>query len=58
MTAKQVEKTFHALYALEDLRDLWRKTTPHHKLTPQQKRGAKALINKVRRALDQIEGEL
>ena len=58
MTQKQVEETFQALYALEDLRELWRKTTPHHKLTPQQKREAKELISKVRKALDKIEKEL
>jgi Sep-tRNA:Cys-tRNA synthetase len=58
MTQKQVEKTFQALYALEDLRELWRKTTPHHKLTPEQKRAAKAHISKVRSAIDQIEREL
>jgi hypothetical protein len=58
MTQKQVEKTFQALYALEDLRELWRRTTPHHKLTPEQRREAKALISKVRTAIDQIEREL
>jgi hypothetical protein len=58
MTQKQVEKTFQALYALEDLRELWRRTTPNHKLTPEQTREAKALIGKVRTAIDQIEREL
>jgi len=58
MTQRQVEKTFQALYALEDLRELWRRTTPHHKLTPEQTREAKAFISNVRTALDQIEREL
>jgi len=58
MTQKQVEKTFQALYALEDLRELWRRTTPHHKLAPEQKSKAEALIQKIRTAIDQIEREL
>ena len=58
MTQKQVEKTFQALYALEDLRELWRKTTPHHKLTQEQKRQAKAFLAEVRKALEQIEEEI
>ncbi len=58
MTRKQVEKTFQALYALEDLRELWRKTTPHHKLAPEQRIEAKALISKIRTAVDDIEREL
>jgi hypothetical protein len=58
MTQNQVEKTFEALYTLEDLRELWRRTAPFHQLTPEQKSKADMLIQKARNALDQIEREL
>ncbi len=58
MTTKIVEKTFEALFALEDLREVWRRTAPFHNLTKEQKREVKASLNRVRRALDEIEGEI
>jgi len=58
MTTKIVEKTFEALFALEDLREIWRKTAPFHNLTKEQKGEAKAILNKVRKTLDEIEGEI
>jgi len=58
MTTKIVEKTFEALFALEDLREIWRKTAPFHNLTKEQKEEAKAILNKVRKILDEIEGEI
>jgi cytochrome c556 len=58
VTAKTVEKTFEALFALEDLREIWRKTAPFHNLTNKQKKEAKAILNKVRKTLDEIEGEI
>jgi len=53
-----VEKTFEALFALEDLREVWRRTAPFHNLTKEQKEGVKAILNRARRALDEIEGEI
>jgi Sep-tRNA:Cys-tRNA synthetase len=58
VTAKIVEKTFEALFALEDLREIWRKTAPFHHLTKEQKEEAEAILNRVRKALDEIEGEI
>jgi len=58
MTTKMVEKTFEALFALEDLREVWRRTAPFHNLTKEQKEGVKAILNRARRALDEIEGEI
>lgn len=55
MTTKIVEKTFEALFALEDLREVLRKTAPFHSLTKEQKEEVKAILNKVRKALDEIE---
>jgi len=53
-----VEKTFEALFALEDLREVWRRTAPFHDLTKEQKEEVKAILNRARRALDEIEGEI
>jgi len=54
---KVVEKTFEALFALEDLRELLRKTAPFD-LTKEQIEEAKKILAKVRKTLDEIEGEL
>jgi len=53
-----VEKTFEALFALEDLREVWRRTAPFHNLTKEQKKVMKTILNRARRALDEIEGEI
>jgi len=58
MTTKVVEKTFEALFALEDLREVWRRTAPFHYLTEEQKEGVKAILNRARRDLEEIEGEI
>jgi hypothetical protein len=55
---KIVEETFEALFALEDLREVLRKTAPFHNLTKEQEKEVKAILNKVRKALDEIEGEI
>ena len=58
MVEKIVEETFEALFALEDLREVLRKTAPFHNLTEEQKEEVKTILNKVRKALDEIEGEI
>ena len=58
MVEKIVEETFEALFALEDLREILRKTTPFHNLTEDQKEEVKAILNKVRKALNEIEEEI
>jgi len=58
MVEKIVEETFEALFALEDLREVLRKTTPFHNLTEEQKKEVKTILNKVRKALNEIEGEI
>jgi Sep-tRNA:Cys-tRNA synthetase len=57
MREKVVEKTFDALFALEDLREILRKTAPFD-LTKEQINETKKILAKVRKALDEIEGEL
>ncbi len=58
MKKKIVEKTFEALFALEDLREIWRKTAPLHNLTTEQKKEVKEIIRKLREILDEIEGSI
>ena len=58
MVEKIVEETFEALFALEDLREVLRKTAPFHNLTEEQKEEVKTILDKVRKALDDIEGEI
>jgi len=53
-----VDKTFEALYALEDLRGILRKTAPFDKLTESQKEDLLEVLRKVRAALDAIESDL
>jgi Sep-tRNA:Cys-tRNA synthetase len=58
MVEKVVEETFEALFALEDLREILRKTAPFHNLTEEQKEKVKAILSEVRKALDEIEEEI
>jgi len=58
MVEKIVEETFEALFALEDLREVLRKTTPFHNLTEEQKKEVKAVLKRARKALDEIEEEI
>ena len=58
MTEKAVEETFVALFALTDLRQIFRETKPTHQFDSEQKRQIKKMIEKVRQSLDIIEKEL
>jgi len=58
MPEKVVEKTFEALFALEDLREMLRRTAPFHRLTSGQKHELGEILARARRALDEVEGEL
>ena len=57
MRENVVEKIFEALFAMEDLREILRKTAPFD-LTKENEKEAKKILAKVRKALDEIEGEL
>ena len=57
MREKIAEKTFEVLFAVEDLREILRKTAPFD-LTKEQIEEAKKILAKIRKALDEIEGEL
>lgn len=55
---KAVAETFAALFALTDLRQLYREAKPTYQFTPDQKYQIKEILQKVRSSLDVIEGEL
>ena len=58
MVEKAVEETFAALFALTDLRQIFRDTKPTYPFNKEQKRQIKEIIKKVRQSLDVIEKEL
>lgn len=58
MGEKSVENLFDALYRLTDLRDIFRKTSPDHKLDGEQKEEVRGIISDVREKLDEIEEEM
>jgi len=58
MTEKAVEETFAALFALTDLRQIFRETKPTYQFNSEQKRQVRELVERVRQSLDIIEKEL
>jgi len=58
MTEKAVEETFAALFALTDLRQIFRETKPTYQFNSEQKRQIREIIEKARQSLDVIEKEL
>jgi ribosome maturation protein Sdo1 len=58
MGEKAVEETFEALFALTDLRQIFRETKPTYQLSDEQRDKVRKIIEKVRRSLDIIEMEL
>jgi len=58
MTEKAVKETFVALFALTDLRQIFRDTKPTYQFNSEQKRQIRETIERVRESLDLIEKEL
>jgi hypothetical protein len=58
MSEKAVQETFEALFALTDLRQIFRETKPDHKLNDEQKKKVEEIIKSVRQSLGIIEKEL
>jgi len=58
MAEKAVEETFAALFALTDLRQIFRDTKPTYKLNVEQKEKIRKIIERVKQSIDIIEGEL
>ncbi|UCH70575.1 MAG: hypothetical protein JSV29_00910 [Candidatus Bathyarchaeota archaeon] len=57
MTERAVEQTFTALFALTDLRQIFRETKPAYKFDTEQKRRIMQIIENVRQCLEIIERE-
>lgn len=58
MSEKSVQETFEALFALTDLRQIFRETKPDHKLNDEQKKKVEEILKSVRKSLSIIEEEL
>ena len=58
MTEKAVEETFAALFALTDLRQVFRETKPTYQFSSEQKRRIKQIVERLRQSLAIIEKEL
>ena len=58
MVEKAVEETFVALFALIDLRQMFRDTKPTYQFNSEQRERIKQIIERVRRSVDIIEKEL
>jgi hypothetical protein len=57
MSEKAVYETFEALFALTDLRQLFRETKPLFKFSEEQKDEVRRILERVRRSLEIIERE-
>lgn len=58
MSSKAVEALFDALYALTDVRAVFRATAPKHELDAGQKDAARQALLKVKQSIGVIEKEL
>lgn len=58
MTEKAVEETFAALFALVDLKQIFRDTKPLYQLNREHRKKIEETIERVRQSLDIIEKEL
>lgn len=58
MTEKAVEETFAALFALTDLRQIFRETKPTYQLNNEQKKRIREIVERLKHSLEIIEKEL
>jgi len=58
MTEKAVEETFAALFALADLRQIFRETKPTYQFDNEQKTRIREIVESVRQSMEIIEKEL
>jgi len=58
LSTKAVEATFDALFALTELRGIYRETTPHHKLSKEQAEKVNHILESVRENLTLIGEDL
>jgi N-glycosylase/DNA lyase len=57
MNERAVYETFEALFALTDLRQLFRETKPLFNFSEKQREGVQRILERVRKSLDIIEKE-
>ncbi len=50
----RIRATFEALFALEEIREIWRQTAPFHRLSESEQKRLSRLVEKVRTCLDII----
>lgn len=53
-----VEKTFEMAFLVEDLREIWRKTAPFHKLGEEEKKQILTIIEGIRKNCDLISDKV
>jgi hypothetical protein len=58
MKRTAVSETFNALYALTDLRQVFRATKPTHELNQEQRHTVKVILEEVKKSVAIIEEEL
>jgi len=58
MSRKAVEATFEALFALTELRSIYRETTPNHKLSESQVEKVNHILESIGKNLTLIEEDL
>lgn len=58
MAERAVMETFTALFALTDLRQIFRETKPTYRFNSEQKEKIREIIERVRQSLDIIQKEL
>ena len=49
-----VERTFEMAFFIEDLREIWRKTAPFHKLNEEEKKQVLLIIDNIKNNCDLI----
>jgi hypothetical protein len=57
MSEKAVYETFEALFALTDLRQIFREAKPLFRFTEEQREEIQRILERVRRSLETIERE-
>lgn len=58
MTERAVEETFEALFALTDLRQVFRETKPLYRLDEEQRKRVREILDRVKGSLRIIEEEM
>jgi hypothetical protein len=58
LVEKAVEETFKALFALTDLRQIFRDSKPTYEFNVEQKEEIRKIVEQVKRSIEIIEGEL